>query len=327
MANVVAHEISHSWTGNLVTNKNFEHFWLNEGFTVFVEGKIAGRMFGELERDFAAIRNNIELQNCIQTQLKDTPELTKLVVNLTSYSPDDAFSNVPYDKGSAFLYYIEHLLGGPSVFEPFLKFYLQKFAYKSIETDDFKNELLSYFSSAEQQTALKSIDWDKWLFGEGMPPALAPYNDTLAKNAQQVADLWINGAVDEIRASDLLKENLSTNQKIYFLGKLLVADNIAHLDVAKVNLLEDIYGIKSTKNAEIRFAFTIIAIKAHIMDRMKEILEFANSNFRMKFVRPIYRELAKWPEAKPIAIENFNKVKNQMMKVCSYVCANELGLK
>lgn len=65
LANVVAHEIAHSWTGNLVTNKNFEHFWLNEGFTVFVESKIVGRMQGAKELDFRMLSNLTELQECV----------------------------------------------------------------------------------------------------------------------------------------------------------------------------------------------------------------------------------------------------------------------
>lgn len=66
LADVVAHEISHSWTGNLVTNRNFEHFWLNEGFTVFVEGKIVGRLFNDKERDFHSIRNLNDLEDTVK---------------------------------------------------------------------------------------------------------------------------------------------------------------------------------------------------------------------------------------------------------------------
>ena len=102
-----------------------------------------------------------------------TPELTKLVVDLTNCGPDDAFSTVPYNKGSTFLRYIEEQLGGPAVFEPFLKWYLQKFAYKSIVTDDFKAALYEYFGTTDQQKeTLNKIDWDTWLHKEGMPPVL-----------------------------------------------------------------------------------------------------------------------------------------------------------
>lgn len=65
MTNVIAHEISHSWTGNLVTSVNFEHFWLNEGFTTFIEGKIVGRLDGDLARDFHAIRSLLDLKDCV----------------------------------------------------------------------------------------------------------------------------------------------------------------------------------------------------------------------------------------------------------------------
>ena len=133
LAGVVAHEIAHSWTGNLVTNKNFEHFWLNEGFTVFTERKIAGRLYGESTRHFQAIGGWKELQYSVRiiysiikyydlilsvkmfcqidVQGKTNP-LTALVVNLDGVDPDDAFSKVPYEKGSTFLWYLEDTVGG-----------------------------------------------------------------------------------------------------------------------------------------------------------------------------------------------------------------------
>jgi len=172
LADVVAHEIAHSWTGNLVTNKNFEHFWLNEGFTVFVESKIVGRMQGAKELDFKMLSNLTDLQECIRTQLDKTPELTKLVVDLSNCGPDDAFSSVPYIKGSTFLRYLEDLFGGPTVFEPFLRDYLKKFAYKSIETNDFKSALYDYFIDTDKKDKLSAVDWDLWLTTEGMPPII-----------------------------------------------------------------------------------------------------------------------------------------------------------
>uniref|UniRef100_A0A1B0DBY0 Uncharacterized protein n=1 Tax=Phlebotomus papatasi TaxID=29031 RepID=A0A1B0DBY0_PHLPP len=113
LVSVVAHEISHSWTGNLVTNKTYEHFWLNEGFTVFVEDKILGEMYGKNFRDFHSFLGLGELKDCMNVQLKDKPDLQKLVIDLTNLSPDDAFSTVPYMKGSTFLRYLENLFGGP----------------------------------------------------------------------------------------------------------------------------------------------------------------------------------------------------------------------
>lgn len=171
LVDVVAHEISHSWTGNLVTNADFEHFWLNEGFTVFVEQKIIGRLRGNEYRDFHALHGLSELKDTIKNQLKDEPELTKLVVDLSNVGPDDAFSTVPYMKGSTFLRYLEDLFGGPEVFEPLLKAYLKKFQYKSIFTKDFKKFFYDYFVDSKPEL-LEQVDWDKWLFSEGMPPVI-----------------------------------------------------------------------------------------------------------------------------------------------------------
>lgn len=325
LADVVAHEISHSWTGNLVTNRNFEHFWLNEGFTVFVENKIVGRLKGTKEQAFHSIRNITDLQECLRTQLNKTPELTKLVVDLSNCGPDDAFSSVPYIKGSTFLQYIEETLGGPEVFEPFLRSYLKKYAYKSVLTNDFKETLYEYFSTTAGDK-LNKIDWDKWLTSEGMPLVIPHHDDTLSAVCKHLSELWSSKTCAELKTNPDISKPLSAHQIIDFLGKLIECSDIVDLNEEKINLLEKTYGLNETKNAEIRFRFLRLCIRSRLMGRMGEIIEFANSNFRMKFVRPVYRDLSNWPEGKPVAVENFLKVKDQMMKVCQYTVEKDLGL-
>ncbi|XP_039147215.1 leukotriene A-4 hydrolase isoform X1 [Drosophila simulans] len=327
LADVVAHEIAHSWTGNLVTNKNFEHFWLNEGFTVFVESKIVGRMQGAKELDFKMLSNLTDLQECIRTQLNKTPELTKLVVDLSNCGPDDAFSSVPYIKGSTFLRYLEDLFGGPTVFEPFLRDYLKKYAYKSIETKDFQSALYDYFIDTDKKDKLSAVDWDLWLKSEGMPPVIPNFDESLANVTKELASLWSSKSVAELADSAEIKKTISIHQLIDFLGKLIESKDIVDLNESKINLLESTYNLKSSKNAEVRFRLNRLIIRARLIKRLDEILEFANSNFRMKFCRPIYRDLAGWPEAKPAAIRNFANVKDQMMAVCSHTIEKDLGLK
>lgn len=104
--------------------------------------------------------------------MANTPELSKLVVDLSNLGPDDSFSSVPYVKGSTFLRYIEDLLGGPAVFEPFLRSYLKEFSYKSVVTEDFKGALYEHFVNTDKKDKLNEIDWDLWLYGEGMPPII-----------------------------------------------------------------------------------------------------------------------------------------------------------
>uniref|UniRef100_A0A8W7P7T6 Leukotriene A(4) hydrolase n=1 Tax=Anopheles coluzzii TaxID=1518534 RepID=A0A8W7P7T6_ANOCL len=327
LATVVAHEIAHSWTGNLVTNRNFEHFWLNEGFTVFVEGKIVGRLSGNASRDFHALHGLSELSDCIKTQLADTPELTKLVVDLSECGPDDAFSTVPYIKGSTFLRYLEDLLGGPSKFEPFFRAYLDRFKYQSVLTNDFKQMLYEWFrEDPNNEVLLERINWDLWLFGEGMPPVIPSYDRSMLEACLAHATLWAENDLDTIKNSPLVKQSLVSVQLIEFLAQLLEKKNIVDLTAEKVALLGETYGFSTTKNAELRFRFVRLFIRARLIEKMDEILAFANSNFRMKFVRPVYKELGAWPQARPIAIENYNRVKDQMMTVCAYTVAKDLGI-
>ena len=115
-----------SWTGNLVTNKNSEHFWLNEGFTVFTEQKILGRMFGEPQRHLSAILETRTLENAIKVMGENGP-FTSLVTNLTGINPDEAYSQIPYAKGSMFLWYLEEIVGGPGVYNLLVSVWLWNF--------------------------------------------------------------------------------------------------------------------------------------------------------------------------------------------------------
>ena len=142
------------------------------------------------------------------------------------------------------------------------------------------------------------------------------------------ADFWSTKTMDEIKSSDLIKEKLTSVQKIEFLSQLLDKSAIIDLNEDKINSLSNTYelGRNQTKNSEIRFRFMRLIIKARLTNKFDEIFEFANSNFRMKFVRPVYKDLGQWDVGKPLAIANFEKVKNEMMKVCAYTVAKDLGV-
>ena len=185
---VIAHEISHSWTGNLVTNSNFEHFWLNEGFTVFTERKIKGRLNSEADRHFTSLLRWKELEECVYEEFDPEHEYTKLVPSLIGVDPDDAFCRIPYEKGSTFLWYLEQLVGGAAVFEPFLKSYFKEFTYKSLDSNAFKSFFNNYFKDKE---AISSIDWDTWLYKPGMPPYKPDFDTKLAEACWNLAEKWI----------------------------------------------------------------------------------------------------------------------------------------
>ena len=148
LVSVIQHEIAHSWTGNLVTNASWEHFWLNEGFTRFVENKLVGmsdKRAGEQSRQFECIESWRSLTECVHHTFTPTSPLTCLVTNLKETDPDDAFSSIPYEKGHMLLYHLEELLGGVQVFNKYLRAHIEHFKGKSINTDEWKVYLYEYF--------------------------------------------------------------------------------------------------------------------------------------------------------------------------------------
>lgn len=320
LADVVAHEISHSWTGNLVTNKNFEHFWLNEGFTMFVERKILARLIHPDQRKFSAFCGLKDLRDAINTRGPNDP-MTCLVPDLRSVSPDDSFSVVPYEKGHTFLYYLEELAGGPEKFDPFLRAYLQKFKYKSIGTDDFKEYLYEYFPQNEN---LKKVDWDTWLKKPGMPPVIPDYKTSLEETCTDLCKKWVKWAECEscpFSATDL--KNLSSLQLKEFLAQLLEEKP---LSLEKLKTMERIYKLNSVKNSEIRFRWLRLCIRGKWKEQIQHALDFVTEQGRMKFVRPIYRELYAWDEAREAAISSYKAHASSMMYVSAYTVGKDLHL-
>ena len=168
---VIAHELSHSWSGNLVTNCSWEHFWLNEGWTMYLERRIGAAIHGEPQRDFSAIIGWKALQDSVDRYGADH-EFTKLVVNLKGQDPDDAFSTVPYEKGFHFLYYLEKLVGKQN-FDMFIPHYFTKWSGKSLDSIEFKTTFLDFFRGLEDadiHLKIDGIDWDKWFYSPGLPP-------------------------------------------------------------------------------------------------------------------------------------------------------------
>ncbi|XP_008195768.2 leukotriene A-4 hydrolase isoform X2 [Tribolium castaneum] len=320
LANVVAHEIAHSWTGNLITNRNFEHFWLNEGFTVFVERKIKARLTSPAHQDFDAYCRLSELKEAVKLLGENSP-LTKLVVDLKGVHPDDAFSVVPYEKGQTFLRYLEEVVGGPAQFEPFLREYFNTFKYKSIDTNDFKSFFEKYFAS---KAAIKSVDWNTWLYGTGMPPVVPNYNTSLATNCDKLMKQfveWDEKAACPVETTHI--KNLGADEIIYLLQEIWSGKP---LSIPKLEQLDKLFEFSKVKNSEVKFRWLRIGLKAHWMKSVEPTLKWINEVGRMKFVRPLYRDLYAWEEVRSKAIENFKLNKNSMMHVVAYTVSKDLHL-
>ena len=196
-----------------------------------------------------------DLEETVNNVLGPTNPYTSLVPKLAGVDPDDAFSVVPYEKGSTFLWYLEDLVGGPPKMEPFLKFYYKKFAYKSIDSDTFKSTFLEYFKDVE---AVKEVDWDTWFFTPGMPTYKPKFDESLARVCWDLAKKWQDWDVNTPAVFGDAFATMSPEQKQVFLGTLI---NDEPLSTVKIEKMAELYELDKSPNVEILFRWLRLCIK------------------------------------------------------------------
>ncbi|CAN0008550.1 unnamed protein product, partial [Discosporangium mesarthrocarpum] len=201
LAFVVAHEISHSWTGNLITNRTWEHFWLNEGWTMWLERNIivactpsppplASQVTANPHYyDFSAQKGWKDLQDDVERfQSMGAESLTALVPDLEGIDPDDAFSTVPYEKGFTLLNELQRRVGKKE-FHGFARAYIAKFRMGIIDSSSFRDFFLQHFKASTSK--LKDFNWQAWFEDPGMPPITPKFDDTLCVASWRLADAWL----------------------------------------------------------------------------------------------------------------------------------------
>lgn len=272
LVDVLAHELAHSWAGNLVTNATAEHFWLNEGLTVYAERRIIEALHGPDVAAISAANGWKSLEDAIK-DLADRPELTCLHTHLGGIDPDEAYSVVPYEKGYLLFLALEESLGRKQ-FDSFLRKYLEHFRFKSITTEEF-----TQFVEKQLPGALERVDANRYLNGEGIPPnALRPRSRRLEAIAQLGSDL---------PAQDQAKLWLSSEWQVW-LGQLsgtLTSERCEEIDRR--------FQLTSSHNYEVLVSWLEPAIPtgyAPAITRAKAVLGEVG---RMKYLKPLYRALAR----------------------------------
>jgi len=328
LTDVIAHEIAHSWTGNLVTNAAWDHFWLNEGFTRFLEGKIVGRVKGKAESGFKAASGYFDLKATVDQLGHDNP-YTQLVVDFSDGpDPDSVYSCIPYEKGYSFLFYLQNVVGGEDVFEPFLKAYIDRFKYQTLTSDDFKTFFLEYFRDSERD--INQIDWEAWYYSRGMPPVENVYDTSLATVAYDLARKWHTsdlmgiGSCGPKDASSQDVEGWSASQLIGFLKKLKEMRGMKPLHKSITRKLNECYGFDSSRNAEVRVIWCQLCIAAEDEAILDNVSAFLTEQGRMKFLRPLYRALYASKMGKDLAVDLFSKNRASYNKIAAKMVARDL---
>ncbi|MCJ1277282.1 hypothetical protein MMC21_005093 [Puttea exsequens] len=315
---VIAHELSHSYSGNLVTNASWEHFWLNEGWTVYLERRIQAAIHGEVYRDFSAIIGWKSLQDSV-AEFGDNHEFTKMIPDLKGKDPDNAFSSIPYEKGYTFLSYLETQVGKEK-WNKFIPQYFTTFARRSLDSYDFKANLLSFFESDTYAIeALSKVDWDAWFYNPGLPPK-PDFDTSMVDVCYALATKWETTKTGNFEPSSKDMKGWSANQMVVFLNRV---QSFAHtLTAEDTQRMSSTYGFASSKNVEVVARYYQIALKARDAAIYKPTAELLGNMGRMKFVTPLFRLLSEADRG--LAVETFEKNKGFYHPICKNLVEKDL---
>lgn len=295
LTSLVAHELAHSWSGNLVTNATWNDFWLNEGFTMYFESRIMEALYGKDIEDMHLILNGEDLKLTVEELGKDSPD-THLKLNLEGRDPDDGMNDIAYIKGQYLLKRMEAVFGREK-FDAFLRNHFSENAFKSMTTEDF---LASYESELvkDQPTLADSINIRSWIYGPGIPDNAPVFHSTLFEKTDSKIEAFKNGA----SASELGLKNISTNEWLRFIRGLP-----APLNKERIKDLDGTFGFSNSGNSEILAAWFEHVIRNNYQPAFPALEKFLAVTGRRKFCKPLYTLLNKNPETRSFGKMVFEK--------------------
>jgi aminopeptidase N len=284
LVDLIAHELAHSWSGNLVTNASWKHWWLNEGFTTYVTTRIIEKLYGE---EVATMNLQLEQEEAIES-LKGIPKEKQALV---TRDPDDSSKHytdegLAYPKGAWFLRTLEQR-AGRAAFDPFLRSWFDQHAFQSVTTDQFVQFLRTNLL-AKNPKIMSDKELDEWLYGPGIPSSakhavsgrLTKLNETTAR--------WLKG---DIKTAQLDTKGWRAEEWMKFLNDI---DNKAN--AAKLEELDKAFGLAKTGNNEVAFRFYRASVHAGYKGVRPALEAFLLSVGRQKFVVPLYTALRAKPD-------------------------------
>ena len=287
LVSLVAHELAHSWSGNLVTNATWRDAWLNEGFTTYFEGRIMEAVYGAARADMERGIGQDDLRKALAEAEPADRMLGALTPDLRGRDPDDGFGSVPYDKGALFLRNLEQRLGRER-FDAVLKGWFDGHAFTSQATPDFLGYLDATLS-AEEKAKVDAKFLAEWIEGTGVPAdAVLVQSDALTRVDAASAAWQASGALDPLAAA---AKAWSVPEWIRFLDGLprdLAGDKLAALDAR--------FKLTASTNAEVAHSWLKLAIAAKYAAADAALEEYLSRYGRRKLIVPLYRELVKTPE-------------------------------
>jgi aminopeptidase N len=274
---LIAHELAHSWTGNLVGNARWRDLWLNEGFAVYLEGRIMKSIYGEARGEMA---DTMDLEALRKAFDRLGPDEQLLVPDRAGRDPGDVFSDIPYEKGCLFLNYLDAKFGR-APFDAFLRSYVDRFAFQSITTERFVDYLRDTLMD-RRPDIVSHAELEAWLREPGLPADAVLPHTAAFHEVDDARQEWLAGNPIAKRTQPWVLE-----EWLYFLN------GMPALSPAQLAALDQAYGFNRSHNAELERSWFLLAIGADYRPAYPALEAYLEHNGRRKLVKPLYQELMK----------------------------------
>ncbi|MGQ0591864.1 MAG: M1 family metallopeptidase [Gammaproteobacteria bacterium] len=285
LVSLIAHEMAHAWSGNLVTNATWSDFWLNEGFTTYIEHRIIEQVYGRQRADMEEVMRRRKLE---EEMSKLAPRDQILHIDLEGRDPDNGATRVPYEKGALFLKSLEHNVGRQR-FDQFLRGYFQHFAFQSVTTA----QVLEYVKKNllhDDPDLVKSLHFREWILDPGLPVSAPSVSSQALASVEQLAAKWIEGSI-QLTQVDFADWN--AQQLLHFLNSLPL-----DVGVERMEQLDRHGHFTSSPNSEILHRWLLMAARNQFEPAYGALEHFLRTVGRRKYVKPLYEELVKSPESR-----------------------------
>lgn len=297
LTSLLAHELGHSWSGNLVTNATWDDIWLNEGFTTYVEHRIGEAIFGKKEAEMQDVLTRKVLDDSMLEFGNTNPD-TRLKVDLAGRNPDDGISEIPYEKGYNFLKVVEEAVGREK-FDIFIKNYFDAHAFKSITTEDF----IAYFNEnliKNDKVLAEKIKAEDWIYKPGIPANIvtAVSEDFNAIDAIQKS--WRKTGIKGL--SQKIKTTTEKQHFIDYLPEDIMPKEMAAIDAE--------FNFTKGGNFVIKRQWFVPAMRSQYTVAYPAIEQFMIATSRTGSLMTLYKQMIKTPEGKIWAKKIFDKAKS-----------------